>query len=568
MRARVRGTLLEQHFLAEVVVILGLAVAVALPLRRLGVPMIIGYMVVGVAVGPHGLALLPESEITALAELGVVFLMFTVGLEFSVNRVVRLRRHVFGLGGAQVLMVTLAAALVLYLGSPGGFATALVAGGAFAMSSTAIGLKQLSSQAELNSRHGRSVLSILLFQDLATLVFIVVIPALAGGSEGPPVGVIERLARAAAAFMVLLALSRWLLRPIMDRIAAARSNELFMLTTLLVVLSGAYGAHLAGVSAPLGAFLVGMMLGETRYKHQVADDIRPFRDVLLGLFFVSIGMRLDPSVIPEHWLTVALVFIGIVVVKAALIVGLLRAFAVETVQAVRTGIVLGHGGEFGLLITTLALEVGIVGAAFGQPLLAGLILSMAIAPFLIRFNGAIARGLLPSRTVAPGPAAVKEALRDHVIICGYGSVGRHLASLLERNDVGLIAVDDDLDHVHDAEASGHGVLFGDAGRRTTLHAAGVERARCVVVTFGDVEVACRAITHARTLRSDLPVLASVEHQEAMQAVTDAGATEVIPEGLSASMLLGEHVLRVVGLDDTRAAKSVAELRAELEPAAG
>lgn len=554
----------ELQFLSISVIVLGLAVAVAVALRRLGLPMIIGYMGVGVLVGPEGLDLFSHGEETQLlAELGIVFLMFMVGLDFSVSTLVRARRLVVGRGGAEVLVVGSVAAFILRFVLGIGWGAAAAMGGALAMSSTAIGLKQLSDQGELNSVHGRSVVGVLLFQDLATLPFLVAIPTLARIDGSGVGGLWVDLGRAAAAFFILLAVGRWGLRPIMDRVAATKTDELFVLTALLAVLAATYGAAYSGLSPAIGAFLVGMMMGETRYKHQVASDIRPFRDLLLGLFFVTIGMQLDLQSLPAQWVIVLLVFLGLTVVKGPVIVGLMRALRAEPAESVRIGVVLGHGGEFGLLLTTVALETGLVSPSVGQPILAGLILSMVAAPFMIRANRAIARGVR-SPSPASEPDLRHEDPRGHVIICGHGHVGRHVATLLDARDVPFIAVEQDPEQVADAESERHPVLFGDATSRSVMEAAGLHRASCIVVTLDDMPTSLRVVEHALSVRPELAILVSVTKTVDVDAILRAGATAAIPEGLSASLHVGERVLQFLGFDEEEVDDAIGVLRNELE----
>lgn len=558
------------RLLIELLILLGAAVAVALPLHRLGLPLLLGYMAVGVLVGPHALDLLPrEEETRTLAELGVVFLMFTVGLDFSFGQMLRARRNVLGLGGAQVVVTTLVMAGGASLAGRVPLLSAIILGGALAMSSTAIGLEQLSEQGELNSRHGRKVFGVLLFQDLASLPFLMAISA--AGPDAAGEDPLRGLARGALGFLLLPALGRWVWRPAMARISATRSDELFVLTALLGVLGAATLADLAGLSKPIGAFLVGSMLGESRFRHQIADDVRPFRDVLLGLFFVTVGMRLNPESLLAYPGSIALVLAGLVLVKGLVVAGLVSTIfprSSERPEAVRTALVLAHGGELGLLMTTFAFDADLLPPSIAQPVLAGLILSMVLAPFLIRWNEAITRRLLPSTALLPAAQEKSLVLRDHVLLCGYGNVGRHLASLLDTRDIPLEAIEMDLAAVRDAEESGHRVRLGDASRLSVLTEAGLEGAQCVVVTLSDVDVARRVVEQVRGARSEVPVLASVARRADVDALMVAGATHAIPEGLSASLMLGEDMLRHSGVPPAAAREAVDQLRAELGPRDG
>jgi CPA2 family monovalent cation:H+ antiporter-2 len=539
----------EHNPLTDTLVLLGLSVIAVALLRRVHLPPILGYLLVGIAAGPHALGWVPHGEaVHLLAEIGVVFLLFMIGLEFSIPQMLAMRRIVLGLGGAQVTLTTAIAAVAAWMaGLP--WQGALVVGGVLALSSTAIVVKQLTEQLEITSRHGRIALGVLIFQDIAVVPFLVVIPILAGsGEQSALVPLLWALAKGAVAFLVMFALGHWLLRPLFHQVAAAHSVELFTLTILLVALAAAWITQQMGLSLALGAFLAGMMLGETEYRHQVETEIRPFRDVLLGLFFISVGTELNLAVLATmgHW--VALILVGIILGKTGLIYGLTRLAGSEPGVALRSGVVLAQGGEFGFALLALALAQGLMDSAQTQPVLAAVVLSMAATPLLIRYNGTLAKRL--SRTYqrhreqqVADLSEAAEALSGHVVIAGFSRIGQNLASFLKEEGFAYVALDLDPRLVRDAWEAGEPVFYGDATRAALLEAAGIRRARALVVTLGDAPGAERIIRTATELAPHLAVVVRTKDDLHLEQLESAGATDVVPDSVEASMMLANHLLR-------------------------
>jgi CPA2 family monovalent cation:H+ antiporter-2 len=528
----------------------------------------VGYLAVGVLAGPYGLGLLKDvAEIRLLAELGVMFLMFVLGLEFSLPVMWSARRAVFGVGGVQVLVTAGLAGAAAHLAgaSP---AAALAVGGAVAMSSTAIVLKQLSEQGEISTRHGRLTVAVLLFQDLATLPFLVALPVLGAGTDDPLRAVGLALVTATAVFVAMLVAGRVLARPLMHWVARARSADFFVLSVLLLILAAGEVAHLAGLSLALGAFLAGMVVGETEFRHQVEAEVRPFQDVLLGLFFATMGMQLDPASLAGQWDRVLLILGGILVGKPVVVAlaGLLLRSNPGVV--LRAGLCLGQVGEFGLLIAALAINLKVLPADLGQPLFTAMVLSMAAAPVVVRWNGLLAEGLnlfgyrdnLERREDRVARAA--EGLEDHVILCGYGRFGQYLARFLALEGVPYVALDLDAEHVRRARAQEEPVLYGDAGRRALLQAAGLARARARVISFNDTDMAIKVLDQVRRVRADLPVLVRATDQRDLPRLTNAGATEVMPEALEASIAMGAQLLLLMGLPQSRVEEHRDTVRAD------
>ncbi|MGF1526911.1 MAG: cation:proton antiporter, partial [Candidatus Competibacterales bacterium] len=432
-------------------------------------------------------------------------------------------------------------------------ASALVVGGALAMSSTAIVVKQLTDQLELKDQHGRFSLGILLFQDLAAVPFLVVIPILAVGGEGGVVGPLAfALVKGIVALAVMLLIGHWALRPLFHEVAASRSAELFTLTVLLVSLLAAWSTALMGLSLALGAFFAGMMLSETEYRHQIDSDIRPFRDVFLGLFFVSVGLSLNVDTVLAAWPWVLGLTLGLCVGKGLYIALLTYYFTGgERQVAWRTGFCLAHGGEFGIALLALAWQQGLITGDELQPVLAAVIISMALAPLLIRFSGTLSRRLVkPPATPAPTPRAaeieaVAAELEHHVLLCGHGRVGQQIASALAEEGIEYLALDLDPKQIRAAWDQGRAVYFGDAGQGAILQAAGLARARAVVVSFHDVQRALALIHHVRHLRADIPILVRAQDETAVGPLLEAGATDVVPETVEAGVMLAAQVLMLL-----------------------
>ncbi len=556
------------HTLLETVLLLLAAATVTVALfHRLNLSPILGYLVVGALLGPHALGWLPDAEPTRLlAEFGVVFLMFSIGLEFSLPRLLAQKRLVLGAGGLQVVLGTAAFGLAGWLlGLPP--AAALVAGGAFAMSSTAIVLKQLEEQMELDAPHGQVAVGILLFQDLAAMPFLVIVPALAGDPATlvPELG--ASLLRATLVFALLVVAGRWLLRPVLRVVSAAQSLELFMLATLLLALSAAALSDAMGLSPALGAFMAGMVVGETEFRHQVETDVLPFKDLLLGLFFVTIGMQIDFGAIPRHAATLAWLIPGLILVKAALNALVARVVGVRPEAAVRSAVALAQGGEFGLLLLSMAAGLRLLPEPAAQPLLTALVATMALAPLLVRLNAAIAARLLRPQSPqaqddqAALVAAHAAGIGGHVILCGFGRIGERLGRLLDSEGIDWLGLDIDPERVRLGREQGMNVAFGDASRPVLLKAAGLARAAAVAVTFDAPKLALRITHHVRQQDATLPVLVRCVRGEDEEALYEAGA-QVFPEALETSLMFGARLLAALGRPPERVQEIIDSIRGE------
>jgi CPA2 family monovalent cation:H+ antiporter-2 len=555
--------------LTQVLVLLLASVLVVAVARRVGLSPVLGYLMVGLLVGPYALGVVADSAHTQLlAEIGVVFLLFTLGLEFSWPRMVAMRREVFGLGMLQVVATTVIfAGMGRLLGLS--WLVAVAVGGALSMSSTAIVIRQLTEQSEVNRTHGRLTLAILLFQDLAFVPLLALVTAISDGTAAQRfsvVGIMQTLATGIAALLIVLFSGRLLLRPLFIEIARSRLKELFTLTVLLVVLASAWVTEHAGLSLALGGFLAGMMLAETEYRHQVEAVIRPFRELLLGLFFISVGMLLDIGLLLDQFLLVSGTVIALVAIKVLVASVAVRGFVTTHFKALRTGLVLGGGGEFGVALLTLLVQSRGVPATIVQPLLLALAVTMLIAPFGIRYNKNVARLVLrekgpPLRSVEREAAATSEvAKREHVVLCGFGRVGQNIARVLESQGFEYIAVDLDLARVRPARQAGYPVIYGDSSDEDVLLACGINAASAVVVSFANPQVSVGIVRAVRSYRKDVPILVRTADDIGIAELVAAGATEVVPETFEASLMLVSQVLMLLNVPVTRVVRTVGEIR--------
>jgi CPA2 family monovalent cation:H+ antiporter-2 len=554
--------------LQPILILLAAAVLAVVGCRLLALPPILGYLAVGIALGPRALGAVADDATTRhLAEFGVVFLMFSIGLEFSLPKLRVMRREVFGLGAAQV-SITIAACVALAFAAGGGdWRAGIALGGVAAMSSTAVVSRLLAERMELDTAHGRSIIGVLLFQDLAVVPLLILVPVLGQSGEGAGVVIALALGKAAVVLAVLLFAGPRVMRAWFGLVARRKSTELFMLNVLLVILSMAFLTQLAGLSLALGAFLAGMLISETEYRYRVEDEIKPFRDVLLGLFFVTVGMLLDLRVVLEQiWMVLALVLL-LVGGKFALVGLLARLFGAAAGSALRVALALAQGGEFGFVLLAQAAMGGVVEQTLSQPLLAAMILSMLATPFLIGASDRIVLRFASSEWLLRSLEMTRVAVQSlqterHVIILGYGRNGQHIARLLDAEGVRYIALDLDPERVREAALAGDTVVFADSARREALIAAGVLRAAAVVVTFAETAAAVRAVAHVQSLNPSVPVIARAREDSDIARLTAAGASEVVPEALESGLMLASHTLVWVGVPLNRVVRRVRAVRDE------
>jgi monovalent cation:H+ antiporter-2, CPA2 family len=551
----------------QIILLLISSVVMITVFKHLKLPPMIAYFSVGLIFGPYALAYLPDNESSRhIAEFGIVFLMFSIGLEFSLPKLNSMRGILFGLGGAQVAITLLFTVLFSRLVGLD-FYAAFIIGSALTMSSTAIVSKILMERIDLNSRHGRLSIGILLFQDIALIPIIILIQAF--GSEIS--GLTAIIGTTILKVSILLVILFWLGKPVMNfwfgMVARQKSRELFVLNVLMITMIFAYLTEYAGLSYALGAFLAGMLISETRYRYQVESDISSFRDILLGLFFISIGMMLNLSVFIEYFSIIFLVFVGFVLFKATLIACLTKIFKYELGVGIRTGIILSQAGEFSFVILALGMEQELISGEVLQIILSVCLLSMMLAPIIIPYNGRIARYISKNyqRNNNQNIQKIDEVgkdMKDHVILCGYGRSGQFLARFLKEEGISYIAIDMDANRVNDASNAGDIVMFGDASRRLVLNAAGLNRAKAVVIAYADDRASTKVLQVIRESNPDLPVIIRTLDETSISQLQKDGASEVVPEILEGSLMLASHALVTLGVPLPRVIKRIRSFREE------
>ncbi|MDH5708403.1 MAG: cation:proton antiporter [Hylemonella sp.] len=541
--------------------------------RSLRLPPMLGYLTVGILIGPNALALADDSAaVRHLAEFGVVFLMFVIGLEFSLPKLRAMRRHVFGLGLLQVLLtmsLTFLGSLALGVLVPEwwqiSWQAALALGGVMAMSSTAIVIKLMADRIELETEHGKRVVGILLFQDLAVVPLLVLIPAL----SSDPAHLLPSLAfavlKATVIVSILLVGGQRLMRAWLTLVARRQSDELFMLNLLLVTLGLAWLTELAGLSLALGAFIAGILISETEFKQKVETDIRPFHDVLLGLFFITIGMMLNWHIVFDRWFLVLVLITASISLKLVLISALTRLMGATTGVSLRSGLYLAQAGEFGFVLLTLALEHDLLPPSLSNPVLASMVLSMLATPFIVMHSNTIVMRFVASDWLQQSLQMTDIARRSisvdkHVLICGYGRCGQNLGRMLDQEHIAYMALDLDPDRVQQAHSAGQHVAFGDATRPQSLIAAGLSRASAVVITYLDVAAALKVLAHVRAHAPEVPVIVRTQDDHDLERLQLAGATEVVPEAIEGSLMLASHALALVGVPMRRVIRIVQDQR--------
>lgn len=541
--------------------------------RSLKLPPMLGYLVVGVVIGPHALALARSADdIRHLGEFGVVFLMFVIGLEFNLPKLRAMRSHVFGLGlfqvGVTILLVTLGSSILAAL-APSWWEmewrAAIALSGALAMSSTAIVVKMMAERLELDSEHGKRVVGVLLFQDLAVVPLLVLIPALGSTPEKLFVELALAGVKAVLLITVLLVGGQRVMRWWLTLVARRKSEELFVLNLLLITLGLAWLTEMAGLSLALGAFIAGMLISETEYKQQVETDIRPFHDVLLGLFFIAIGMMLDWRLVLARWPLVMLLLVLPVLFKLVVVTVLSRALGATSGVSLRTGLYLAQAGEFGFVLLTLSGRNGLVPPELFNPILASMVLSMLATPLIIMYSDRIVMKVVSSEWLQQSLQMTTIARKSinankHVIICGYGRCGQNLARMLEQEGIPYMALDLDPDRVRQAAAAGDSVVFGDAARLQALIAAGLARASAVVVTYLDVAGAMKVLAHTSTHAPQVPVIVRTQDDKDLEKLQKAGAAEVVPEAIEGSLMLASHAFALIGVPMRRVIRIVQEQR--------
>ena len=560
---------MDHSVLNELIIILAASVLASALFNRLHVPTLVCYLLVGVVLGPNLLGLVNDAApFQLIAEFGVAFLLFTLGLEFSLPHLIALRRVVFGLGSMQVLICIAVFGTANYVYGLQGLPAMLVTAAAVALSSTAIVSKELAQRNEITTSHGHIAIAVLLFQDIAAVIILVLISA--AGHTGSSIG--HSLAmtglKASGYFVALAAIGKWVLPTLFTEISKTKSEETFVLTVLVVALLSAAIASQLGLAMALGAFMAGMMLGESHFRHQIELEIRPFRDVLLGIFFVSIGLLVDVHLIANYWPRILFFSACLILFKTVLIALLCRIFGNNSIVSLRTGLILSQGGEFGFALLALAVKDNLLPKDVASFYLSIIIVSMAVTPFLISNSEKIATRLLLRHLQKSNPeeevlaTRVEQHLYHHVIICGYGRVGQTIARFLQQEQIPFLAVDDDAVRVKRARASGEPVYFGSARKLAVLRHLGLADASLLIISFDDHVAARDMITLIREQHPNLPILVRTRDDAHLLELQEAGATEVIPETLEASLMLVSHVMAALGQPGEKVFESIAQVRRE------
>nr|WP_314488594.1 monovalent cation:proton antiporter-2 (CPA2) family protein [uncultured Pseudomonas sp.] len=549
---------------ANLLIILASSLVVIALFRRLKLPPVLGYLCVGLMIGPTALDWIHESpNLPDLAELGVVFLLFSLGLEFSLPKMIKLRHVVFGLGTLQVLATTAVLGSLLYaFGMSANIAFMLAAG--LSLSSTAIVSKELTSLGEIFSTHGQNAIGVLLFQDVVAVLLLTLVPVFAGSSDQAWYWALPvTLGKTVILFVGLLLASRYILPRLFHEVAASRSAELFVLLALVIVLLTAWLTHLLGLSPALGAFLAGMLLGESHYRHQIEADIRPFRDILLGLFFVSIGMLIDLQLFLHHGFEILGLTLALMLIKGGVVGIILKLRGRDGETAWRSGLALAQGGEFCFALMSQMQLSNLIPPDIAAHLLAATFCSMLLTPLLLRAAPKIAASLHRKSNEAielEEIAAQSAELHGHVVLCGYGRVGQSIGRFLSSEHFEFVALDYDPDQIQEAAKGTNNVHYGDARRADLLRAVGLDRARLLVIAVDNTEVAMSVLEIARLITLEVPVLVRTRDDSLLTELKVAGATEVVPELLESSLMLASHALIMLGLPEKAVQKRVDQVR--------
>ena len=531
----------------QYVTIISFSLLGVLLLRRLRMATIVAYMVVGAIIGPNAIGFITDpEEFSFIAEFGVVFLLFALGLEFNPRKMLTMRGAVFGVGSFQVVVCTAVFFSAVYLWGSS-FNAAIMIAGSLALSSTAIVTRELSNNHELHNLHGQLSIGVLLFQDLVAVIFLVLVPVLAGGDTGLASALGGAAINAAIVITILLVVGYFVLPSVYREVAKSNSEEIFVLTTLVIVVLAAWLTHSFNLSMPLGAFVIGMMMGEGPIKYQIESDIRPFRDILLGLFFVTIGMNLDLALLSSYWPRILLFTVGLIVIKIAAVALVVKLLGYSPRDAAKVGFNLAQAGEFGLALLALALTNGVVPAEQSSFIILIAIFSMMASPFLIRHADHLSRRLFPGESSTSRRLPTALELENHVIVGGFGRLGSLLVEFLEHNDVPYVAIDSNIDVVDRYRRQGKNVVFGDSNNVEIMRHCRLSAARLVVLTFKSLEEGKHAIGRIRGHNASIPIIVRCQEHEHYEELISLGASHVIPEVLESSLLITRQVLEILDL---------------------
>ncbi len=549
---------MNSTLLIDIVALLATVVVIVPLFQRLRLGAVLGYLASGILLGPSVSGLITDvAEIRHFAELGVMFLLFLIGIELKPARLWAMRRSVFGLGSAQVLLTGLLLTGPAFL-LTGAMDHSLLIGFALALSSTAMGIQLLSERGELNSTYGRTGFSVLLFQDLSVVPLLGLVPLIAMGQAAfDPLALGLGLLEIAGMVAAVVLMGRYLFQRLLHVVAASRTQEVFIAASLLMVLGTSMLVGTTGLSMALGAFLAGLLLSESQYRHQVMIDIQPFRGLLLGLFFMAVGMSVDLSRLADSFGLMAMLVLALMLLKAGVLALLCRVFGLHWQNALATALLLSQSGEFAFVLFGLAEQNGILPTLLFQQLILAVALSMAATPLLMPLLSTIRLKVDPEGLV---DNIHDEAVIDHVLIAGFGRVGQRVARVLIEAGIPYLAIDHDADKVEEARANGFAVLFGEADRLQVLGLAGIRHARMLISTLNNARAAERLVTAVRLEFPDLPIVARAHDRAGGRQLLEAGADRVVSETLEASLQLSADALELSGWDSGEAQARVAAFR--------
>jgi len=554
--------------LQDLLTLLVASVPIAFIFHRLRLPTIVGFMITGVLIGPYGLGLIKNVEaIELMAEIGVALLLFTIGLEFSLQRLLEMKRLVLLGGSLQVLLSILAVTAIAYgLGRP--VSQAIFFGFLFALSSTAIVLKTYIDRAEVDAPHGRAGVGILLFQDLSIVPMMLLIPILSGRNAGSTSQILTTFATAIIAIAVIYLATRRVVPYLLHHIVRLRSPEVFISSVVLICLGTSFVIAQFGLSLALGAFIAGMVLSESEYNHQIIADILPFRDVFNSLFFISIGMLLSLGALASDTLAVTLLVVGLIAIKALIALLVVRILGYSLRIATMTAIGLSQIGEFSFILAKTGVAEGLLRGLSYQRFLAASIISMIATPFLIKAApriGYAVQSLLGASALEPTVPSFQpeeDELNEHVIIVGYGFNGRNLATVLRRTKVPYLVLELNADGVRSARAEGERVIYGDATRREVLNQVGIHNARVLVLAISDPAATRHTVSLAREMKPDIHIIVRTRYMTEITDLRELGADEIIPEEFETSIEIFSRVLTRLGIPRHIIQRQAAAIRGE------
>lgn len=537
--------------LSEIIILMGAAVAIVTVFKLLRLSPVLGFLVAGSAIGPSGLSIIHDIDSTTyLAEFGVVFLLFSIGLELTIERLKSMRLHVFGFGSAQMFACG---------GTIGGFcyaigldaASSIIIGGGLALSSTAIVIQLLQERREQSTQIGRLSLSALILQDLAVAPLLIMVTLLAQDNADLGEVILDAMIKATLTILAIFIIGLRLLRPLFSLIASAKSQELFIATILVIVLGCAFITEWAGLSLALGAFAAGLLIAETEYRPQVEADIEPFKGLLMGLFFMTVGMKMDYNILHDDLLLI-LGLTGLLLASKALIIMLLsHLFGFRKGCSIQTGLLLAQAGEFAFVLFDLAANLNVLDPKIAQLLLVVISVSMALTPLLSHLGRQLTRRFALSNPVHLESHEVSKETLDldnHIIVAGYSSLGKNICTILQSQRMSFVALDDNPTHVHEGRKTTTPVYYGSAARTDILHSLGIERAKMVVIAMDNEQAINQSVSSISRAFPTIPILVRAKDRDHAENLRRLGATFCLAERFESSILFGRMILQTNGLN--------------------